>query len=403
MTLSTTQNTTTVAGDGSKTVFTFPFVADTAADISVTYTNASGTQTVLSPSVYTLFINPPAVGQIWGIGGIVVYPLTGSPIAVGTSLTIARSLPLTQTISISGQGNFSPEAIEEALDTLCMQIQQINANAGSTVVSSSTIISALGYTPMKGSNNLSEITVPATARTNLALGTMAIQSASAVAVTGGTLSGVAISGSSFAGTVDNTVIGGTTPLAGTFTDITGSSLTVNGAVTIASGAFSISATSSNGIVLDSSGGGNVSITAGSGSSILLNSQNGSNFFLVSNTGAITSVGSLGLSIISSFAFTGADITTDSNLIVQTANKGLTLKRGSNGRVGTVTLTGTTAVTVSNTSIATSDLITFSLATVGGTVGAYPTIKTITPASGFTVAGSVSDTSTYNYGIIKSQI
>jgi trimeric autotransporter adhesin len=41
-------------------------------------------------------------------------------------------------------------------------------------------------------NNLSEITTPATARTNLGLGTMATQNASAVAITGGTISGVTI-------------------------------------------------------------------------------------------------------------------------------------------------------------------------------------------------------------------
>ena len=52
------------------------------------------------------------------------------------------------------------------------------------------------------------------ARTNLGLGTIATQAASAVAITGGT--------------IDNTVIGGTTPAAGTFTTITGQTEVLNG-------------------------------------------------------------------------------------------------------------------------------------------------------------------------------
>lgn len=65
--------------------------------------------------------------------------------------------------------------------------------------------------------------------------------------------------------------------------------------------------------------------------------------------------------------------------------------------GQFTLTGTTAVTVTNTSVATTDVISYSLAVVGGTVGAFPIIKTINAGS-FTVAGAVGDTSTYNYAV-----
>jgi hypothetical protein len=43
-------------------------------------------------------------------------------------------------------------------------------------------------------------------------------------------------------------------------------------------------------------------------------------------------------------------------------------------------------------------INITLAKVGGTVGAYPAIQTITPGVGFTVAGSAGDLSTYNYSI-----
>ena len=68
-------------------------------------------------------------------------------------------------------------------------------------------------------------------------------------------------------------------------------------------------------------------------------------------------------------------------------------------VGTVTLNDSTPVTVANTHVTASSCIIFTLKTVGGTVGAYPTIETITAGTGFTVEGGASDTSTYNYVII----
>lgn len=67
--------------------------------------------------------------------------------------------------------------------------------------------------------------------------------------------------------------------------------------------------------------------------------------------------------------------------------------------GTVVVNGVSAVTITNASITTTHLVVFSLAVVGGTVGAIPTVKTITAGTSFTVAASASDTSTYNYKII----
>jgi hypothetical protein len=69
------------------------------------------------------------------------------------------------------------------------------------------------------------------------------------------------------------------------------------------------------------------------------------------------------------------------------------------RNGTFTANGVTAVTVANTNVTANSLIVFTLKTVGGTVGAYPAIQTITPGTGFTVAATAGDTSVYNYLII----
>lgn len=67
--------------------------------------------------------------------------------------------------------------------------------------------------------------------------------------------------------------------------------------------------------------------------------------------------------------------------------------------GTVILNGATPVVVPDKRVGAGSIIVFTLKTVGGTVSATaPNILTITPGTGFTVAGVALDTSTYNYAI-----
>lgn len=105
--------------------------------------------------------------------------------------------------------------------------------------------------------------------------------------------------------------------------------------------------------------------------------------------------------VQSWSFHNTATTTTSPLTFTVAASGPILKQGANGRVGTFVLNGITPVTVNNTSIAVTDAIIISLNAVGGTVGAHPAIQTITASTGFTVAGTAADTSTYNYAIIKN--
>jgi hypothetical protein len=67
--------------------------------------------------------------------------------------------------------------------------------------------------------------------------------------------------------------------------------------------------------------------------------------------------------------------------------------------GSFTLNGATPVTVANANVTANSNILITLQTVGGTVGVFPHIATITPGTGFTVLGTASDTSVYNYLII----
>lgn len=116
-------------GNGVTTMFSFPFVGVVAQDIQVIFTNSSGIETVLNPSQYTIMFNPLVPGNLWSIGGSVTYPIGGSPIAVGTELTINRVVPFAQTVSINNQGAFYPQAVEQALDLLELQIQQLGTDS----------------------------------------------------------------------------------------------------------------------------------------------------------------------------------------------------------------------------------------------------------------------------------
>lgn len=130
MTVPTSIVTITALGNGADIVFTFPFIIPSLDDMTVVYTAATGITASLDQSVYTVSgLNNP-------MGGYVTYPLAGSPIATGTSLTITRAVPYVQDTTISNQGAFYPVVVEGALDNLEMQIQQllylIQTSTGST-------------------------------------------------------------------------------------------------------------------------------------------------------------------------------------------------------------------------------------------------------------------------------
>lgn len=90
------------------------------------------------------------------------------------------------------------------------------------------------------------------------------------------------------------------------------------------------------------------------------------------------------------------------IVTYTATATLTMvgvKQGYFVNKGTYINNGATPVTVANAAVNVGSIISFTLLTVGGTVSASaPNVKTITPGTGFTVAGLASDTSMYEYEI-----
>lgn len=139
-TVVTAAYSTLALGTGAQTVFPFSFVGVGTQYIAVVYTDASGNQTTLAQgpgaSQYQVSLAAPIGGQTWGVGGTVTYNPGGTPIPVGSSLTIYRTLPLYQMISMQNKGSVAQLglATEQMGDLLTMQAQQTAGLFGRAIV-----------------------------------------------------------------------------------------------------------------------------------------------------------------------------------------------------------------------------------------------------------------------------
>lgn len=136
-TLTNTTGTVTYPGAGSVGPFTVPFRFFAAGDLVVTRTTVStGTTVVLTLTTdYTV-----SVGATTG-----TVTLT-TALSSAYTLTIRRSVSLTQTTNLRTARTFNPKTHEDAFDRLAMQVQQVNdtltgANLTSTFNSGASIIS----------------------------------------------------------------------------------------------------------------------------------------------------------------------------------------------------------------------------------------------------------------------
>jgi len=137
MTITTQQSEVTVQGNGSTTVFPYTFLIPNANEAVISLTDSSENITILNQSTFSI----SGIGT--STGGSVTYPLSGSPIPLGTSLTISRFVPYLQQTSLSNQGGYYPAVVESALDYLTMQCQQLNTLFTSSVQSAiNTVINA---------------------------------------------------------------------------------------------------------------------------------------------------------------------------------------------------------------------------------------------------------------------
>lgn len=129
MTIETSTSSVTYTGNGATTVFSYAFLIPETQDAAVyLVTIADNTSELIDPSQYTILgIGDPN-------GGTVEYELDGAPLTSAYKINIARELPLTQAVDLTNQDGFYPEVLEGALDTLCMQVQQLQNEIDRAVV-----------------------------------------------------------------------------------------------------------------------------------------------------------------------------------------------------------------------------------------------------------------------------
>lgn len=109
-------------GNGVTTSFPFTFKVFAATDIRVvTLTSAIETERVLNTD-FTVTLNGD---QEASPGGTVTYPVSGTPLPSGSTLTIAGARANTQTLDLTIGGAFDPSTIERALDSTVVLVQQL--------------------------------------------------------------------------------------------------------------------------------------------------------------------------------------------------------------------------------------------------------------------------------------
>lgn len=125
MTVTSLVSSQTFPGNGAVTAFNFSFEIPEQGDEEVFITDPAGNITgPLASTLYTIS------GYGSSAGGVLNYPLTGSPLASNYQITLARALSETQEVVLDNQGPYFPSAVEQALDRLMMVIQQVSGLQG---------------------------------------------------------------------------------------------------------------------------------------------------------------------------------------------------------------------------------------------------------------------------------
>lgn len=111
-------------GNGVQTVFPFTFHAFAKADLLVVMAvTITGVETTLVlDSAYSVTLN---ADQSANPGGTVTYPISGTPLPAGSTLTIVSDIEYTQNTDLINMGGFYPDVIEDTLDRGVMQSKQV--------------------------------------------------------------------------------------------------------------------------------------------------------------------------------------------------------------------------------------------------------------------------------------
>lgn len=114
------------AGDGSTSVFPFSFKVFKTTDVSVVYTDASGTEMTLANG-YTVSLN---ASQDTAPGGTVT---VNSAPSVGTKITLTSAVPAVQPMQLTNGGGFFPRVLNDSADRHTILIQQLYERMARTI------------------------------------------------------------------------------------------------------------------------------------------------------------------------------------------------------------------------------------------------------------------------------
>jgi len=118
-------------GNGAATAFPFYFKILDKTNIQVVKVSTAAVQsTLVLDSDYSVAVNADQVGSP---GGTVTYPISGTPLATGETLSIIGALPYSQTTSLPSGGSFDAGTLETAYDKLAIQVQQLAEINGRTL------------------------------------------------------------------------------------------------------------------------------------------------------------------------------------------------------------------------------------------------------------------------------
>ena len=118
MTVESTKTKAIYEGNGSATVFPVPFGYSKADDITLMFTDIHNIEWAV---VSNFRIEKNESGDT-----SVVYPVVGTPIGMGTRLTVYRATPQLQILDLISGGAFHPDALElDGFDRIVMMIQEI--------------------------------------------------------------------------------------------------------------------------------------------------------------------------------------------------------------------------------------------------------------------------------------
>lgn len=119
MTISNEDCKVTVIGNGAQSIFNYDFLIPKNVQPTLLMLGADGTITPVNPAQWTF------TGAGNPSGGTFTYPLSGSPIAAGVTLTLLRDVPYSQVTNFVNQRALYPQSVESALDWLAEQTQQL--------------------------------------------------------------------------------------------------------------------------------------------------------------------------------------------------------------------------------------------------------------------------------------